>query len=192
MRVRPRPLGFVHRAPTCCRIRSAPAGVQCCVPAPGPGCHFVSSGCLSRTASPTTDRACRVRLCSLLTVYRPGEASQAVLLNLFIVISTAVHAVPHHLFAPANIMFEYSGASHKVRRRNPLKSLMLRLMLCCSLLFRAPCALGPRSPASEPASGKKWQPRPHLGPGYWSYRTYRTLSDHYRTTIGLLSDQIVR
>ncbi len=29
-------------------------------------------------------------------------------------------------------------------------------------------------------------------PGYRSYRTYRTLSDHYRTTIGLLSDQIVR
>ena len=23
------------------------------------------------------------------------------------------------------------------------------------------CALGARSPASEPASGKKWQPRPH-------------------------------
>ena len=135
--------------------------MQCSLPALGHGCHFLRSDCLISTASPTADRACRVLRCSLLTFCRPGEALHAVLLTLFIVISTAVHAEPLHLFAPANIMLECSGASHKVRRRNPLKSLILRSMRCCSLLCRASCALGPRYPASATRLREKWQPRPH-------------------------------
>jgi hypothetical protein len=140
---------FVRRALLGCQKKYAAPWPRCFGPALRIAVHFLPSGRLTITACITSERVCRVRRCSFLHFCRPDEASQSVLLTAFIVISMAVPTRLVHLVASANIMFECSGTSHKVRWRIPLKLPVLRSMQCCSLLCYATRAAGPRPPAAS-------------------------------------------